>query len=94
MIAKLRQLVWEKDIPHPTTPEYKEHHRDIQEILKFIDEKIMDKFVVISKDEYKKLQKTDTFMNALEAAGVDNWGGYSHAHDILRSWGHSDEEED
>lgn len=41
LIGELRDLVWGKDIPSPTTPEYEEHHRDMQEILSFIDNKIM-----------------------------------------------------
>lgn len=40
-IEELRYLVWGKDIPHPTTPEYEEHHRDIQEILRYIDEELL-----------------------------------------------------
>lgn len=33
----LRDLVWDKDIPSPTCPEYREHHEDIQCILRRID---------------------------------------------------------
>jgi hypothetical protein len=84
MLAKLRELIWEKDIPSPTTPEYKEHHKDIQDILKFIDEEIAPKYVLICKKEYKELQETSSFMDALESAGVDNWEGYGHARDILK----------
>lgn len=36
-IFELRELVWGVDIPSPTVPEYVEHHRDIQKILKAID---------------------------------------------------------
>lgn len=36
-LQELRELVWNKDIPHPTTTEYKEHHESIQEILQAID---------------------------------------------------------
>lgn len=36
----LRDLVWGMDIPSPTCPEYIEHHRDIQEILQFIDKEL------------------------------------------------------
>ena len=43
-IFELRDLVWGMDISSPTCPEYVEHHRDIQKILKFIDEELlMDK---------------------------------------------------
>ena len=33
----LRRVVWGYDIPSPTVPEYVEHHKQIQEILKLID---------------------------------------------------------
>lgn len=39
-VTELRELVWGMDIPSPTCPEYVEHHKDIQNILKFIDEKL------------------------------------------------------
>ena len=40
-IETLRELVWGKDIPSPTVPEYVEHHKCIQKILKFLDEEIL-----------------------------------------------------
>lgn len=40
-ILKLRDLVWGEDIPSSTCPEYIEHHRSIQKILKFIDEELL-----------------------------------------------------
>jgi hypothetical protein len=40
-LQMLRELVWYKDIASPTCPEYIEHHRDIQDILKFIDTKLL-----------------------------------------------------
>lgn len=43
VIEELRELVWGMDIPSPTVPEYKEHHRDIQKILTFIDEKLINR---------------------------------------------------
>jgi len=36
-LGKLRAFVWRKDIPHPTIPEYREHHEAIQKILVQID---------------------------------------------------------
>lgn len=36
-LVALMDLVWGCDIPSPTVPEYVEHHRDIQQILKAID---------------------------------------------------------
>lgn len=40
--------------------------------------------VTITKDEYDDLQKDSNFLNALVAAGVDNWNGYDYAVDIFR----------
>ena len=42
--------------------------------------------VTISKEEYDKLNDSERFLNALEAAGVDNWDGYGYAQDILEEW--------
>lgn len=44
--------------------------------------------VTISKERYLELMEAETFLNALKAAGVDNWDGYSYAQDIL----HGDDE--
>ncbi len=38
-----------------------------------------DDQVVISKEEYKMLRESDAFLDALQAAGVNNWEGYSQA---------------
>lgn len=38
-----------------------------------------DDHVVITKVEYENLKRSDDFLDALEAAGVDNWEGYSQA---------------
>jgi len=40
-IRELREFVWNQDIPHPTVPEYVEHHEQIQAILMFIDDKLL-----------------------------------------------------
>lgn len=39
--------------------------------------------ITITKKEYDQLIKDSEFLNALRAAGVDNWNGYSMAYDIL-----------
>jgi len=36
-LETLRDFVWRRDIPHTVCPEYVEHHRDIQAILREID---------------------------------------------------------
>ena len=40
-VLELRDVVWGQDIPHPTIPEYVEHHQSIVKILKFIDTKLI-----------------------------------------------------
>lgn len=41
-LEQIRYALWEIDIPLPTVPEYIEHHRDVQNVMKRIDE-IRDK---------------------------------------------------
>ena len=36
-------------------------------------------FVEVDEKELQRLREVDRFMDALEAAGVDNWEGYSQA---------------
>lgn len=43
-----------------------------------------DGCVSIPKAEYDRLVERDDFLTALEAAGVDNWEGYSYARRILK----------
>lgn len=38
-----------------------------------------DEFVIISKEEYKKLKDDKDFLDSLHAAGVNNWKGYYKA---------------
>lgn len=43
----------------------------------------MSKDVVeITKEEYEELVNNTRFLNALDAAGVDNWTGYGEAWEI------------
>ena len=39
--------------------------------------------VIIPKEEYDQLVKDSEFLNALRAAGVDNWEGYCNAQEYL-----------
>jgi len=41
-ILRLRELVWEKDVPSPKCPEYVELHQAIQSILAFIDTELLE----------------------------------------------------
>lgn len=47
---------------------------------------VEDITVEISKKEYNELVQDSRFLNALRAAGVDNWEGYDEAFDILEEW--------
>jgi hypothetical protein len=46
--------------------------------------------VTIPKAKYNDLVRSSNRLAALEAAGVDNWGGYDHAMQVL----HGDEDDD
>lgn len=48
--------------------------------------------ITITQAEYDKLLKDSEFLGALQAAGVDNWSGYSYAQDLMS--GPDDESED
>lgn len=52
----------------------------------------MEETVTISKKEYDELVNSSMWMSALEAAGVDNWGGYSEACVIYDSFKLENEE--
>lgn len=43
----------------------------------------MDEQITISKKEYDQLLRDQRFLNALCAAGVDNWEGYSEAINMM-----------
>lgn len=48
----------------------------------------------ISKDLISNLNNLidrETFLCALEVAGVDNWSGYEYAYEILEEWEKEDE---
>lgn len=42
----------------------------------------MEDLVTISYSEYERLLKAEEFLEALKAAGVDNWSGYGDAWDM------------
>ena len=43
----------------------------------------MEETITISREEYEKLSACRDKLYALEAAGVDNWEGYSYALEIM-----------
>jgi len=51
-----------------------------------------EKTVTIPEKEYHKLLDDQLFLEALRAAGVDNWDGWDFAIEILQEW--SGEEKD
>lgn len=48
-----------------------------------MDEK-PEETVTIPLSEYRSLKRDSEWLGYLESAGVDNWPGYSHAHDLRR----------
>lgn len=45
-----------------------------------------EEMITITLKEYNKLIENDAFMDALVAAGVDNWNGYEAAQEMLEEW--------
>lgn len=43
-----------------------------------------DETVIITKVEYEALVKSARWLSCLQAAGVDNWDGYSYARELQR----------
>lgn len=42
-----------------------------------------EEYVTITKREYESLKEDRDYANALDNAGVDNWGGYEFAMELL-----------
>ena len=40
-ICRIKEEIWDVDIPSPTVPEYIEHHEQMQELMKLCDSLIM-----------------------------------------------------
>lgn len=55
LLKNLRFQIWLRDIPSPTVPEYVEHHKSIQEILKLTDEVLskVDDIILGMEDDNK-----------------------------------------
>lgn len=47
-------------------------------------EHMQEETITIAKSEYDSLMKSVIWLDALEAAGVDNWCGYEEAQSINR----------
>ncbi|QQP10730.1 hypothetical protein FJQ98_15910 [Lysinibacillus agricola] len=41
--------------------------------------------ITIAKEEYDSLLESSEFLSCLEACGVDNWGGYSDAYEMMNN---------
>ncbi len=46
----------------------------------------MDETVELQRKDYKKLLDDSRLLDALRAAGVDNWDGYDYAQELLEEW--------
>ncbi|MFL1672633.1 hypothetical protein [Paenibacillus dendritiformis] len=46
-----------------------------------------DQTITIAKSEYERLLRDSEFLGCLEACGVDNWGGYSEARELMELCG-------
>ena len=42
--------------------------------------------IFMTQEEYEKVLDRLTWLDALEAAGVDNWQGFDEAREIYREW--------
>jgi hypothetical protein len=42
--------------------------------------------ITISEEEYNKMLDRIMWLDALEAAGVDNWQGFDEAREIYKEW--------
>lgn len=51
----------------------------------------MKEMVTISKLEYEALLEDKMWLEALEQSGVDNWKGFSYAHELMDEWQKEDE---
>ena len=43
----------------------------------------MEETITITQKNFRELVRRDTFLTALEHAGVDNWDGYDYAMELL-----------
>lgn len=39
-LNEIHERLWEVDIPHPTVPEYREHHEQIQKLMELVQNKV------------------------------------------------------
>jgi hypothetical protein len=42
--------------------------------------------ITVSEEEYTEMLDRLMWLDALEAAGVDNWGGFDEAREIYQEW--------
>lgn len=50
---------------------------------------VTDDTVTVSAERYAELIEAEAFLDALEAAGVDNWEGYDFAQEIFDAFNQS-----
>ena len=56
---------------------------EVEVIVEVKEKNEMEDTVTISKKEYESLLEKVEFLNCLQACGVDNWDGYSDAHEMM-----------
>lgn len=42
-LEEIHEAIWDVDIPSPTCPEYREHHQQMQELMKLVKKKIEER---------------------------------------------------
>lgn len=55
---------------------------NIKKPITFMVHGYTTQYVTIPLSEYNELKESDKFLDALRAAGVDNWIGYEEAQEI------------
>lgn len=46
--------------------------------------------VLVSVEEFNRLEEADALLCALQQVGVDNWSGWGDAHELLAEWNEED----
>ena len=70
-LERIRNRLWEIDIPSPTVPEYIEHHEQVQSVMKAVTESVDRIWEEPAQPERKKGKWTNE--NACEFCGFQPW---------------------
>lgn len=58
------------------------------------DQYFDEEIILKAMDELKNIKKKLNWLEAMESAGVDNWGGLDYAREIYREYYSTEEDED